>query len=270
MRVASRPGRGRLEPFIEQIWYLEDPSAGAPDRPAPPTPIFPDGRMEIVMQLGAAVTEVRADGLHVQPRAMLVGHTIDTVAVAPTGAMATLGVSFKPAGASAWLAWPQDEMAGRIVELDAAWPAFVRRIADRAAAARDDEARFDAVERVLLDLVPDDAAPDPAVAATVDRLRRTCGRASIVGMARAAGISRRQLERRFAGSVGLSPRLYGRIVRFQHVLRHVGRVRGAELAARCGYADQAHLIREVRRFTGQTPGALEAIEQPMTEFFARV
>jgi AraC-like DNA-binding protein len=267
VRVASLPGRGRLEPFIEQIWYLED-SAATPG--APPTLIFPDGRMEIVLQIGAPMRQQLGADSCVQPRAMLVGYTVDTVSLTPTGPIATLGVSFKPAGASAWLRWRQHEMTGRFAALDAVWPALARRVADRVAAARDDHDRFDAVERALLALLPDDAAADPAVAATVTQLRRTGGRASIEAIGRQTGISRRQLERRFGDAVGLSPRLYGRIVRFQHVLRHVGRVSGADLAARCGYADQAHLIREVRRFTGHTPGALEAIEQPMTEFFARV
>lgn len=265
--MVSRPGRGRLEPFIEQIWYLEDPAA---DGAAAPAAIFPDGRMEIVVQLGAPMCEVRADGSRLQPTALLVGHTIEAVSLRPSGPMATLGVSFKPAGASAWLRWRQGELAGRIVELGAAWPAFADRAVARAADARTDEERFDAVERALLELLPDGAAPDAAVTATVERLRRSVGRASIAAMGRQAGLSRRQLERRFADAVGLSPRLYGRIVRFQHVLHRLGHVSGAELAARCGFADQAHLIREVRRFTGTTPGALEAIEQPMTEFFARV
>src|SRR5262245_25194961 len=102
-----RPGRGRLEPFVEQIWYLEDVEAGAG---AEPTPIFPDGRMELVLQLGASMRQIDAAGSRLQPRALLVGHTIDTVTVAPTGAMATLGVSFKPAGAAAWFLWRQDEV----------------------------------------------------------------------------------------------------------------------------------------------------------------
>jgi AraC-like DNA-binding protein len=226
--------------------------------------------MEVIVQLGAPMREMRSDGAHLQPATLLVGHSIDAVALGPSGPMATLGVSFKPAGASAWLRWRLAEMAGRIVELDAAWPAFARAAVARAGEARTDQERFDAVEQALLDLLPDDAAPDPAVMATVERLRRTGGQASITAMGRAAGMSRRQLERRFADAVGLSPRLYGRIVRFQHVLQHVGRIGGADLAARCGYADQAHLIREVRRFAGRTPGALATIEQPMTEFFARV
>jgi AraC-like DNA-binding protein len=267
VRVASRAGRGRLEPFIEQLWYLEDSAATAA---APPTLIFPDGRMEIVLQIGASMRQQLGADSGIQPRAMLVGYTVDTVSLTPTGPIATLGVSFKPAGASAWLRWRQHETTGRFVALDAAWPALARRVEDRVAAAPDDRDRFDAIEQALLELLPDDASPDPVVAETVAALRSTGGRASIEAIGRRTGLSRRQLERRFGDAVGLSPRLYGRIVRFQHVLRHVGRVGGAELAARCGYADQAHLIREVRRFTGQTPGALESIEQPMTEFFARV
>ena len=85
------------------------------------------------------------------------------------------------------------------------------------------------------------------------QLRASGGTASVTRVAIATGISRRQLERRFREQVGLPPRTFARIVRFQRAFHALGRESGAAIAARCGYADQAHLVREVRRFGGQTP-----------------
>jgi AraC-like DNA-binding protein len=75
------------------------------------------------------------------------------------------------------------------------------------------------------------------------------------------GWSRRHLIARFREQVGAPPKLVARVVRFQQVLRRLERDRdavGAELAAACGYFDQAHLAREVRALAGLTPGELAA------------
>ena len=84
---------------------------------------------------------------------------------------------------------------------------------------------------------------------------------SISALARESGWSVRQLERRFRAETGLTPRLLARIVRFQRVFRALDPDRGRSdwvaVALDCGYADQPHLIREFREFTGQTPAAFE-------------
>jgi AraC-like DNA-binding protein len=123
-------------------------------------------------------------------------------------------------------------------------------------------------EQALEALVPD-AAPDGetrSMAAAIGTLRASGGNAPIDRLAQTTGLSRRQFERRFSERVGLPPRLFGRIVRFQRAFRHLGAESGAAVAARCGYADQAHLIREIRRFAGQTPAALTRADG-LTAFF---
>ena len=71
-------------------------------------------------------------------------------------------------------------------------------------------------------------------------------------------MSERQLERSFAREVGCSPKQLARTMRFQNLVRHLddGRTDWAGLAWECGFFDQAHLIREVRAFTGATPTRL--------------
>src|SRR6185436_21146188 len=79
-------------------------------------------------------------------------------------------------------------------------------------------------------------------------------------VARWLGISTRQLERRFKDRVGISPKLFSRMQRFQRVFRAIGggRPDWARVAVECGYHDQAHLIRDFRDFAGETPAVLLA------------
>ena len=73
---------------------------------------------------------------------------------------------------------------------------------------------------------------------------------------RLSAISGRHLRRRFKEVVGISPKYFARIVRFHQVASHIEnekRLDFAHVAAQYGYADQAHLIREFRQFSGKTP-----------------
>jgi AraC-like DNA-binding protein len=74
------------------------------------------------------------------------------------------------------------------------------------------------------------------------------------------GISSRQLERRFKSRVGLLPKLFCRMQRFQRVFQEIDedRPNWVEAAMSCGYYDQAHLIRDFRDFSGKTPDILMA------------
>jgi AraC-like DNA-binding protein len=101
------------------------------------------------------------------------------------------------------------------------------------------------------------AGSGPADAAATGAARLIEGGAALAQAAGAVGLSERQLRRRFTVAVGYGPKTFARIVRFQRAL---ARIRGNEelaaVAARTGYADQAHMTREVVEFAGRTPAAL--------------
>jgi transcriptional regulator GlxA family with amidase domain len=85
------------------------------------------------------------------------------------------------------------------------------------------------------------------------------GRLTVECLAHAAGVSRQRLTRAFRERVGISPKLYCRLARFQSALGYVRRGRNvawAQLAAELGYADQSHMIAEFREFSGLTPRRL--------------
>jgi transcriptional regulator GlxA family with amidase domain len=82
------------------------------------------------------------------------------------------------------------------------------------------------------------------------------------------GVQARQLERRFKLRVGLSPKYFARIRRFQRVFPEVEGAGWVEAAAACGYYDQAHLIRDFRAFAGEPPAALVAGDQLARHFLS--
>ena len=102
--------------------------------------------------------------------------------------------------------------------------------------------------------------PDVAASSAARLIRQSAGLISMDALAPMLSLSPRQLERRFSAAVGMPPKVFARLVRFDGVVRRL-RDRGLEhgwatLAVEHGYHDQAHLVREVRAFAGLTPAAL--------------
>jgi transcriptional regulator GlxA family with amidase domain len=100
---------------------------------------------------------------------------------------------------------------------------------------------------------------------------RAHGDIAIETVAQVIGISRRQLERRFKREIGLSPKQFCRILRFQKVFASLETNDPAwpDVAAACGYYDQAHLIRDCRELSGETPSALLSAETDLAEHFLK-
>ncbi|MGB3438948.1 MAG: helix-turn-helix domain-containing protein [Actinophytocola sp.] len=101
-----------------------------------------------------------------------------------------------------------------------------------------------------------DAGPAPAgeVAWVWRRLHAAHGNVPIAALAAEVGWSRRHLVDRFRAQAGLAPKTLARVLRFEELLRRLPTGRFAEVAADCGYYDQAHMNRDFREFAGTTPG----------------
>ena len=160
------------------------------------------------------------------------------------------GVRFRPGAAAAALGVPSDELRDRRVDLADLWgPAAARALEEH-----DDPAALAAALAPRLR----EAAPDAEVRAAAGLLARAPA-TPVPALASAVGLGERQLRRRFTAAVGYGPKTLARIVRFRVAL---GRVRAGEslaaAALAAGYADQAHMTRELVALGGRTPGALAA------------
>lgn len=116
------------------------------------------------------------------------------------------------------------------------------------------EERFSIVESWLTHHLGHVGLPDPVVSWVWDRIRLSGGRAGIEDLAAEVGWSRKRLWARFRAELGISPKRAARIVRFDHAVhRLVDGTDSAQVAAEAGYADQPHLVREIRSVSGVTP-----------------
>jgi AraC-like DNA-binding protein len=200
--------------------------------------ILPDGCADLIWWAGELV--VAGPDTRPQPSALGPGETV-------------AGVRFRTGAAGAVLGVPLDAVADARVPLAELWG---REATDRlaeAAAGNPDALLAGLAERLRR------AAPDPRVRLAVARLRDDPN-ARPRALAEATGLGERHLRRRFRDAVGYSPRTFGRVVRARRALALL-RAGGAPAAVAldAGYADQAHLTRELRALAGKTPGAVRGV-----------
>ena len=187
-------------------------------------------------------------------RAMLVSGLHDAPAfVFPTAGHQGVQLDLTPLGARALCGVPASALAADLVDLRDVWGAAADRLAGVLADTPDWRRRLDAVERWLVAAVVPDAEIRSELTWAWSRLVGPGG-AGVAATADEIGWSRGYLTRLFTAEFGLRPKQTARIARFARA-RDAARNGGglAELAARHGYADQAHLTREWRRLAGCTP-----------------
>jgi AraC-like DNA-binding protein len=163
-----------------------------------------------------------------------------------------VGLRFPPGTGPPLLGVPAHELRDRRLPLEALWSGpLVRRLAERIAGAPDVAG---AVESVAADRRRDAPPADPALRAVAGLLRRG---APVAAAADAVGLSERQLHRRSLAAFGYGPKTLARVLRLRRALRLArDGTPFADVAARAGYADQAHLAREVRALAGVPLGQL--------------
>lgn len=248
------PG-SRLATLVKTIWRARGTRAEF----SAPEPIVPDGCVEIVFNLGDPF--VGEDGER-QPRALLAGQMTRPVVALPTGDVDLLAVRFFTGRAGSALRLRMSEVQDRLLDASTVVDGL-KPITDDLR-GMDDDQRLAYLEATLR-LHTDPRAPnviDHALA-LIDAHR---GNVHIERLARAVGITRRHLERRFKDEVGLGVKQLARITRVHAALRLMDRqpaFSGAEISAECGYSDQAHLIRECKALTGRTPAALMTTERSL-------
>lgn len=267
MRYCEISPRPPLNDFVECFWTLRDDgpsSSGAPER------ILPDGCVELILNFGERFSQHHDNRRELQPRHFLVGQMSGPILISPNGAVQLLGIRFHPGGTSPFLRAPMNELTDQIAELGSLSSELERELLTVSEDLLSMRERTSAIESVLMARLLRDSFHSSAIRLAA-RIVESAGRVSVDHLAAAAGISCRQLERRFLREIGIGPKLLGRILRFQQVFRAVDRIDSAwaSIAVECGYYDQAHLIRDFTQFAGQTPAVLLAERSALTEAFTR-
>jgi AraC-like DNA-binding protein len=249
-----------LAGLVRQVWFSA-PASGA-GAPAPSHELMmPTGEMHLVLRLaGPPITVFDHLDDHA-PRnlgyAVVNGARAGAYSKLVTAGSSSIGLQLRPGASQALLGLPADELAGRHVQLEDLWGADAGLLREQLLAAPSAEGKLRCLEAALMQRLPSSAgwparSAHPAVLAG---LRQLHDGSSVDAAARSSGYSQRQFVRLFLEAVGLTPRRYVRVQRFQKALRLMQPKEAslADVAFASGYSDQPHFNRDFRAFSRLRP-----------------
>ena len=239
-----------LQPFVRSLWYCR-----APHLPHKRERVLPNGCMQIIVNLSRNyLIDCGEDGAATRqlPRAIVVGARARYEVIDTADMEELVGVAFRPGGFARVLRERADLLFERFVPVDAL--GLSAPSLERIEAATTPLEKIRTMEGQLCALLRGDVERSAVVDQAIYLFRER--RLSVAQCARSVGICERRLSQVFREEVGLSPKTWCRIGRFQSALRalHTGvDVPWAELALRCGYYDQSHFANDFRAFSGIDP-----------------
>jgi len=165
----------------------------------------------------------------------------------------SVGAQLHAGAAEILFGMPAEELAGRHTLLDDLWGHSATLILDQLMDTQSLERRLDLLESILVSRVPTVRRLHPAVAHALTRFTVI---GSVQEIVKETGYSHRRFIELFRREVGLPPKAFSRILRFQQAINTVASdpaALWADLALDAGYSDQSHFNREFREFAGITP-----------------
>jgi AraC-like DNA-binding protein len=254
MILAAHIPRSPLHRFVELLWFHEglDCDHGL-ER------VLPDGSMELIINLQDEPRHVFDRVTHRPRRAYrrswVSGAHSEFIVIDRVRNASMIGVHFRPGGAHAFFGLPLSELRNQVIDLDTLWNGEANNVRDELLEAKGPDAKFRILEDALLARWHGGETQHRAVRYALDRFTRETESVTIREVTEEIGLSPRHFIEIFSQQVGMTPKVFCRLRRLQRALekmqkRHVG---WADLAADCGYYDQAHFIRDFREFCGVRP-----------------
>ena len=267
MRYSEFHPRLPLSDFVECLWTLD---GGFEADETQAERILPDGCVEIILNFAEPFAQHNDNSTQVQPRNFIVGQMTRPILISPTGPVQLIGIRFHPGGTTPFFSLPMHELTNQVVELSYVARTLERELLRRAIDLPELSDKVSALATVLTNHLRK-IKTDSRLLQVAAKIVQHSGMIPIDDLANGSGLSSRQLERRFLTEVGLGPKLFSRILRFQQVFRAVDANEPAwtDVALDCGYYDQAHLIKDFRQFAHQTPAVLFAEQSELTKSFTR-
>lgn len=255
-----------LRRFVRLVWA----SDAVPLRGAPSTSsivrerVLPTGAMHLVFRLTGPLRLFASEG---DPAGLTISDAIVGGARASfylkdaSSPACSVGATLSPGAAAGLFGVPASALSERHTPLELLWGREeTQRISERLQAARCAETRMQILEAALFErALRSGVALHPVVRGALGVLERAHD-VPIGDLVARSGYSHRAFTALFCDAVGLTPKVFGRVLRFQRACAAllVPAARPVEVAASLGFSDQPHLVRELRSFAGLSPGAYTA------------
>lgn len=257
-----------LLPFVKCYWTLDDPG----NETLVKQRIVPDGCMEMIFHYGDLYRQYLEDGTSIlQPRSFIFGQITTYLEIAPTGKSGIFAARFLPEGLAPFLPAPVSALEDKAVDIYTLFAENGRTLEMEILNASNAKQRIQLIESFLLSLLEQPQTIDTITKACVEAIIRSQGHLGMLELADQVNINRRNMERRFASVIGISPKQLSKVVRLQATLRMLEQKNFSNLTSLAyenGYYDQAHFIKDFREFTGMSPKSFYGENLKFASLFA--
>lgn len=244
-----------LRQFVESMIYYEGYAPGhSIER------LLPEGVIELIIDLTETPKHIydneQLTAKQSCRRAWISGMRREFISIEVNRAAKFFVIRFRRGCAYPFLRIPIGEFDHQVVEADAVFRREIDSLREQLAESPTPESRFALAERFLLQRAAGKLAIHPVIDYALRHIDGAPAEATVASVLSKTGYSHKHFIALFHRHVGLTPKSYARIVRFQHAVRQIERsnaIHWAALAADCGYYDQAHFIKEFREFSGLSP-----------------
>jgi len=254
-----------LNRFVDYFWLFDGGQATRKER------IVPSGTTELVINL--CEDQIRIENEERPQPEVLSGATLSgpyskMFVIDATQHECMLGVHFKPGGVFPFLNISAGELTNTHTDLVDLWGSDARELRDRLCASSTHQERFRIIEAFLAERLRFVSKLHASIDLALNVFGPYGNWMSVTDAAREAGMSQRQFTKVFGVQVGLSPKLFCRILRFQRardLADRNERPQWAEIALDCGYYDQSHLINDFHEFSGMAPTEYSALRASLSD-----
>jgi len=251
MRTFAPPDH--LQSVVKYFWAFE--SSGARDAEKTFSAIV-DGCPGVIM-VQAENDNFRDEQKKKLPEIFLYGQTAAPVRFSASGNVGAVGICFQPHALKSVFGMDAHELTNACLDLDIFSSKKQGKLSERLFDVKGIEGRIDLLSHYLAEKVQNNPyAIDAATHHAISRIVQSFGNVSLQQVQQELNLSERTLERKFKQAVGVSPKLFARIVRFQQSLDQLRQNQYdklSDVAYGNDYADQSHFIRVFKEFTGFTP-----------------
>ena len=245
-----------LDEYIDRFWFCSDTPSHPRER------ILPSGTVELVINLTGDEIRIYDPSDLARTRrysgAAVSGPYSNFFLIDPLVHASIIGVHFRPGRAIPLLGVPASEVADAHVDLESLWGRAAAELRERLCEGATPAQRFAVLEEVLLGRLRQPPPWHGAIPIALDAFEQADSGVKVRDLARQVGLSQRRFIQLFTAEVGMTPKLYGRVRRFQRareLVRKATEPDWAALALACGFFDQSHLIRDFGEFSGLSPVA---------------
>ena len=259
-----------LAPYIRMYWSMEcslEPGHKHFQR------IVPNGLTEITFYQNNIPESSGKEG-YLKSQTQISGQKICHFDLIVSGKTKLFSILFNPQGISSFFKIPASELYNQTIPLRFLLGAQLDKIEDDLFEAKSILEQVSIVETLLLNLLKKkENYKLPRIAKSVNQINSIPENTQIPELANKACLSRKQFERSFTELIGISPKQFMRVVRFQRALylqQINSQIKLTELAIDAGYYDQSHMISEFKQLSGYTPKQYFIQCEPFSDYFSTV